>query len=61
MESSVENNHHSYTYTYVHVYIYLASLLGTRTVEADKQPLLGNAQYTRSKGTRHVRCDVMQQ
>jgi hypothetical protein len=36
-------------------------LLKARTVEAEKQPLLGNGPYTRSIGTRHVLCHVMQQ
>jgi hypothetical protein len=36
----------------------VAYLLKARTVEAEKQPLTGNGPYTRSKGTRHVRCDV---
>jgi hypothetical protein len=32
-----------------------------RTVAADKQPLLGNGPYTRSRETRHVLCGVTQQ
>jgi hypothetical protein len=42
--------------------IYIAAyLLKARTAEVEKQPLLGNGPYTRSRGMRHVRCDVMQQ
>jgi hypothetical protein len=33
-------------------------LLKARTVEAEKQPLLGNGPYTRSRGTRHVCCEA---
>jgi hypothetical protein len=33
-------------------------LLKARTVETEKQPLLGIGPYTRIRGTRHVRCDV---
>jgi hypothetical protein len=36
-------------------------LLKARTVEAEKQQLLGYGPYTRSRGTRHVSCDVTQQ
>jgi hypothetical protein len=36
-------------------------LLKARTVEAKKQPLLGNVPYTRSGSTRHIRCNVTQQ
>jgi hypothetical protein len=36
-------------------------LLKARTLEAEKQPLLGNGPYTRNRGTRQVRCDVTQQ
>lgn len=32
-----------------------------RNVKADKQPLLGNGKYIRSRGTCHVLCDVTQQ
>jgi hypothetical protein len=39
----------------------VAYLLKPRTVEAEKQPLLGNGPYTRSKEMRHVRYDVTQQ
>jgi hypothetical protein len=39
----------------------VAYLLKARTVEAEQQALLGNGPYTRSKGTRQVRCDVTQQ
>jgi hypothetical protein len=39
----------------------VAYLLKVEIVEAEKQPLLGNDPYTRSRGTRHVRCDVKQQ
>jgi hypothetical protein len=39
----------------------VAYLLKAKTVEAEKQPLLGYGPYTRSRGTRHVRCDVTQQ
>jgi hypothetical protein len=39
----------------------VAYLLKARAVEAEKQPLLGNGSYTRSIGTRHVRCDITQQ
>jgi hypothetical protein len=39
----------------------MAYLFKARTVEAKKQPLLGNVPYTRSRGTRHVRCNVMQE
>jgi hypothetical protein len=38
-----------------HCYLFKA-----RIPEAEKQPLLGNGPYTRSRGTRHVRCDVRQ-
>jgi hypothetical protein len=37
----------------------VAYLLEANTVDAGKQPLLGNGQYTRSRGTRHVCCDIM--
>jgi hypothetical protein len=43
------------------LYYIVAYLLKARTVEAEKQPLLGNGPYTRSRGTRHVCCDVTQQ
>jgi hypothetical protein len=33
---------------------FVAYLLKARTVEAEKQPLLDNGPYTRSRGTRHV-------
>jgi hypothetical protein len=33
---------------------------GLCNFEAEKQPLLGNGSYTCSRGTRHIRCDVMQ-
>jgi hypothetical protein len=36
-------------------------MLKERTVEVQKQLLLGNAPYTRSRGTCYVCCDVMQQ
>jgi hypothetical protein len=39
----------------------VAYLLKAGTVEAEKQPLLGNDPYKHSRGTRHVGCDVMQQ
>jgi hypothetical protein len=39
----------------------VAYMLKGRTVEAEKQPLLGNGPYTRSRGTSQVRCDVTQQ
>jgi hypothetical protein len=39
----------------------VAYLLKARTVEAEKQPLLCNSPYARSRGTRHVLCDVTQQ
>jgi hypothetical protein len=39
----------------------VAYLLKARTVEAEKQPLLGNNSYKRSRGKRHVRYDVTQQ
>jgi hypothetical protein len=39
----------------VHIVAYL---LKERAVEAEKQPLLGNGLYTRSRGTLHLRCDV---
>jgi hypothetical protein len=38
----------------------VAYWLKARKVEAKNQPLLGNSPYTRSRGTRHVRCDVRQ-
>jgi hypothetical protein len=42
--------------------MYIAAyLLKARTVELEKQLLLGNDPYIRSRGTRHVRCDDMQQ
>jgi hypothetical protein len=37
---------------------FVAHLLKARTVEADKQPLLGNGPYTRSGGTDYIHCDV---
>jgi hypothetical protein len=37
----------------------VAYLLKARTVEAEKQPLLGNGLYTCSRGTHHIHCDVM--
>jgi hypothetical protein len=43
-----------------HSYI-VAYLPKARTVEVDKQPLLGDGPYTRSREMRHVRCDVTQQ
>jgi hypothetical protein len=36
-------------------------LLKARIVEAEKQPLLDNGPYTRSRGTHHVCRDVTQQ
>jgi hypothetical protein len=36
-------------------------LLLARTAEAEKQPLLDNGPYTRSRGNGHVRRDVTQQ
>jgi hypothetical protein len=36
-------------------------LLKTRTVEAEKQPLLSNGPYICCTGQRYVRCDVTQQ
>jgi hypothetical protein len=39
----------------------VAYLLKERTVEAEKQPLLDNGPYKRSKGTRYIRCDMTQQ
>jgi hypothetical protein len=39
----------------------VAYVLKARTVKAEKQTLLGNGPYTRSRGTRHAHCDVMQQ
>jgi hypothetical protein len=39
----------------------VAYLFKVRTVEAEKPPLLDNGPYTRSRRTRHVRCDVTQQ
>jgi hypothetical protein len=39
----------------------VAYMLKATTVEAQKLPLLGNCQHTRSRGKRHVRCDVTQQ
>jgi hypothetical protein len=39
----------------------VAYLLKARTVKAEKQPLLDNGPYTRSRGTRYLRCDVTQQ
>jgi hypothetical protein len=40
---------------------HVAYLLKARTVASEKQPLLGNDPYTRSRGTREVRCDIKQQ
>jgi hypothetical protein len=55
-------------YPLLSIYFYLlhylnivAYLLKARTVEAERQPLLGNDPYTRSRGKLHVRCDVTQQ
>jgi hypothetical protein len=45
----------------VTAFITLTYLLKARTVEAEKQPVLANGPYTRSRGTRHVRCDDTQQ
>jgi hypothetical protein len=45
---------------YEFICIIVLYLLKERTVVAEKQPLLGNGPYTRSRGTRHVPCDVMQ-
>jgi hypothetical protein len=42
-------------------YSNVAYLLKARIVEAEKQSLLGNGPYTRSRGKRHVRFDVTQQ
>jgi hypothetical protein len=39
----------------------VAYLLKARTVEAEKQPLLGNGLYMCSRGMHHIHCDVMQQ
>jgi hypothetical protein len=39
----------------------VAYLLRARTVEAEKQPLLGNGLYTCSRGMCHIPCDIMQQ
>jgi hypothetical protein len=39
----------------------LAKFIKARAVEKEKQPLLGNNLYTRSRGKVHVRCDVRQQ
>jgi hypothetical protein len=36
----------------------MAYLLKAGIVEAEKQPLLGNGPYARSRGKRQVRCDV---
>jgi hypothetical protein len=39
----------------------VAYLLTARTVEADKQPLLGKGLYTCSRGMSHVCCNIMYQ
>jgi hypothetical protein len=44
-----------------HIMNTVTYLLKTRTVEAEKQPLLGNGPYTCSRGMRHIRCDITQQ
>jgi hypothetical protein len=54
-ESNPVHNFMSYR---VHIVAYL---LKARTVEAEKEQLLGNGLYTCSRGTPHVRCDVTQQ
>jgi hypothetical protein len=39
----------------------VAYLLKARTVEAEKQPLLGNGPYTRSRGKRHATTEEVLQ
>jgi hypothetical protein len=39
----------------------VAYLLKARTVEAEKQLLLGNGPYTRNRRAHHLRCDITQQ
>jgi hypothetical protein len=49
------------TYGEVKAQIHIvAYFLKARTVETEKQLLLGNDPYTRSRGTRHACCDVTQ-
>jgi hypothetical protein len=38
----------------------VAYLLKASTVEAEKQPLLGNGPCIRSREMRHIRCDITQ-
>jgi hypothetical protein len=41
---------------YIEAYLFKA-----RTVQAEKQPLVGNGPHTSSRGTHHVHYDIMQQ
>jgi hypothetical protein len=50
-----------FNFTKEYIINIVAYLLKPRTVEVEKQQLLGNGPYTRNRGTRHVRCDVTQQ